>query len=203
MHWRRKWHPTLVFFGESQGQRSLVGCRRWGAQSRTWLKGLSSSSSSQCLGLSAFTSGAQVWSLVRERKILQSARCSWSKRKRKKMRQIIWALLSVSEECRVPWKQTSKKLTCQGLEGFSVEGTDELDLKTDGCTQRRGCSENLEPDHSALTTRQRPRAEGTAGWRHWSRPVCPARGVGCSLCVWTHSCAHRWQAAPAGEHLSF
>ena len=29
--WRRKWHPTPVFLpGESQGQRSLVGCRLWG-----------------------------------------------------------------------------------------------------------------------------------------------------------------------------
>ena len=31
MHWRRKWQPTPVFFpGESQGQRSLVGCHLWG-----------------------------------------------------------------------------------------------------------------------------------------------------------------------------
>ena len=31
MHWRRKWQPTAVFLpGESQGQRSLVGCRLWG-----------------------------------------------------------------------------------------------------------------------------------------------------------------------------
>ena len=31
MHWRRKWHPTPVFLpGESQGRRSLVGCRLWG-----------------------------------------------------------------------------------------------------------------------------------------------------------------------------
>ena len=31
MHWRRKWKPTPVFLpGESQGQRSLVGCRLWG-----------------------------------------------------------------------------------------------------------------------------------------------------------------------------
>ena len=31
MHWRRKWQPTLVFLPEeSQGQRSLVGCRLWG-----------------------------------------------------------------------------------------------------------------------------------------------------------------------------
>ena len=28
MHWRRKWQPTPVFLpGESQGWRSLVGCR--------------------------------------------------------------------------------------------------------------------------------------------------------------------------------
>ena len=45
MHWRRKWQPTPVFLpGESQGRRSLVGCCLWGvAQSRTWLKQLSSS----------------------------------------------------------------------------------------------------------------------------------------------------------------
>ena len=31
MPWRRKWQPTPVFLpGESQGQRSLVGCRLWG-----------------------------------------------------------------------------------------------------------------------------------------------------------------------------
>ena len=31
MHWRRKWQPTPVFLpGESQGSRSLVGCRLWG-----------------------------------------------------------------------------------------------------------------------------------------------------------------------------
>ena len=31
MHWRRKWQPTPVFLpGESQGQRSLAGCRLWG-----------------------------------------------------------------------------------------------------------------------------------------------------------------------------
>ena len=46
MHWKRKWQPTPVFLPEaSQGQRSLVGCRLWGAQSRTRLKRLSSSSS--------------------------------------------------------------------------------------------------------------------------------------------------------------
>ena len=30
-HWRRKWQPTPMFLpGESQGQRSLVGCHLWG-----------------------------------------------------------------------------------------------------------------------------------------------------------------------------
>ena len=47
MHWRRKWQPTPGFLpGESQGWGSLVGCRLWVTQSRTWLKLLSSSSSS-------------------------------------------------------------------------------------------------------------------------------------------------------------
>ena len=47
MHWRRKWQPTPVFLpGESQGRRSLVGCRLWGPKSQTRLKRLSSSSSS-------------------------------------------------------------------------------------------------------------------------------------------------------------
>ena len=32
-HWRRKWQPTPVFLPrESQGQRSLVGCRLWGSK---------------------------------------------------------------------------------------------------------------------------------------------------------------------------
>ena len=31
MRWRRRWQPTPVFLpGESQGRRSLVGCRLWG-----------------------------------------------------------------------------------------------------------------------------------------------------------------------------
>ena len=30
-HWRRKWQPPPVFLlGESQGQRSLMGCHLWG-----------------------------------------------------------------------------------------------------------------------------------------------------------------------------
>ena len=41
------WQPTPVFLpGESQGRGSLVGCLYGVAQSRTRLKGLSSSSSS-------------------------------------------------------------------------------------------------------------------------------------------------------------
>ena len=49
MHWRRKWQPTPVFLpGESQGWASLVGCPAVSgvAQSQTWLKRFSSSSSS-------------------------------------------------------------------------------------------------------------------------------------------------------------
>ena len=39
MHWRRKWQPTPVFLpGESQGQRSLMGCRLWG-RTESELKG--------------------------------------------------------------------------------------------------------------------------------------------------------------------
>ena len=31
MHWRRQWQPTPTFLpGESQGQRSLLGCHLWG-----------------------------------------------------------------------------------------------------------------------------------------------------------------------------
>ena len=31
MHWRRQWQPTPAFLpGESQGWRSLMGCRLWG-----------------------------------------------------------------------------------------------------------------------------------------------------------------------------
>ena len=35
MHWRRTWQPTSLFLpGESQGWRSLVGCRLWGRRVR-------------------------------------------------------------------------------------------------------------------------------------------------------------------------
>ena len=44
MHWRRKWQPTPVLLpGESQGQRSLLGCRLCGRRVR--LKRLSNRSS--------------------------------------------------------------------------------------------------------------------------------------------------------------
>ena len=50
MHWRRKWQPTPVFLpGQSQAQRSLMGCRLWGRTDWTQLKRLSSSSSSSIL----------------------------------------------------------------------------------------------------------------------------------------------------------
>ena len=47
MHWRRKWHPTPVFLpGESQGRGAWWATVYRVAQSQTWLKRLSSSSSS-------------------------------------------------------------------------------------------------------------------------------------------------------------
>ena len=52
-HWRRPWQPTPVFLpGESQGRGSLVGCHYGVSQSQTWLKRLSSSSSSLVLYIS-------------------------------------------------------------------------------------------------------------------------------------------------------
>ena len=51
IYWRRKRQPTPVFLpGESQGWGSLVGCRLWG-RTESWLKRLSSSSSSSRLGV--------------------------------------------------------------------------------------------------------------------------------------------------------
>ena len=45
--WRRKWQPTPVFLpGESQGQKSLVGCRLGGRTELDTTEALSSSSSS-------------------------------------------------------------------------------------------------------------------------------------------------------------
>ena len=59
MHWRRTWQPTPVSLpGESQGQGSLVGCRR------TWLKRLSSSSSSMTLQISTTTCVQNPTSMV-------------------------------------------------------------------------------------------------------------------------------------------
>ena len=52
MHWRRTWQPTPVFLpGKSQGRGHLVGCRLCVAQSWTWLKRLSSSSSNTYMKL--------------------------------------------------------------------------------------------------------------------------------------------------------
>ena len=52
LHWRRKWQPTPVFLpGESQGRRSLVGCRPWGrTESDTTERRSSSSRGSERAG---------------------------------------------------------------------------------------------------------------------------------------------------------
>ena len=40
MHWRKQWQPTPVFLpGESQGQRSLVGCSLWSRIESDTIKG--------------------------------------------------------------------------------------------------------------------------------------------------------------------
>ena len=54
LHWRRKWQPTPGFLpGESQGRRSLVGCRLWGRTESDTTEQLSSSSSSKYISNSA------------------------------------------------------------------------------------------------------------------------------------------------------
>ena len=52
MHWRRKWQPTPVFLpGESQGRGAWWAAIYGVAQSWTWLKRLSSSSSLVCISV--------------------------------------------------------------------------------------------------------------------------------------------------------
>ena len=62
-HWRRKWQLTPVFLpGESQGQRSLVGCHLWGlteldttevSVKQQWLHNIQLKTSSRVLFLPA------------------------------------------------------------------------------------------------------------------------------------------------------
>ena len=64
-HWRRKWQPTPVFLpGESQWRGSLVAAVYGVAQSRTRLKRLSSSSSSQCCGCMCFNCQFFIYSEI-------------------------------------------------------------------------------------------------------------------------------------------
>ena len=59
MHWRRKWQPTPVFLpGESQGRGAWWAAVYGVAQSRIWLKWLSSSSSMSSLDKCLFKSSA-------------------------------------------------------------------------------------------------------------------------------------------------
>ena len=49
--WRRKWQPTSVFLpGESQGQRSLVGCSPWGHKESDTTEQLHFHFSLSCVG---------------------------------------------------------------------------------------------------------------------------------------------------------
>ena len=71
MHWRRKWQPTPVFLpGESQGGEPGGPAVCGVAQSRTWLKRLSSSSSGWCVG-----SGSFQWVLSRAQSIDLVLKC--------------------------------------------------------------------------------------------------------------------------------
>ena len=64
MHWRRKWQPTPVFLpGESQGRGAWWAAVYGVAQSRTWLKRLSSSSTR--MGFPGGTSGKEPTCLCR------------------------------------------------------------------------------------------------------------------------------------------
>ena len=67
--WRRKRHPTPALLpGASQGQRSLLDCRLWGARSRTRLTRLSSSGSANTVTLTLF------WSLFSGPSIMSKKR---------------------------------------------------------------------------------------------------------------------------------
>jgi len=62
MHWRRKWQPTPVFLpGESQGWEAWWAAVYGVAQSRTWLKWLSSSSISSSRATNSFTLFTFIW----------------------------------------------------------------------------------------------------------------------------------------------
>ena len=80
MHWRRKWQPTPVFLpGESQGQRSLVGCCLWVAQSRSRLKQLSRSSSSKETERELYQSLCSAWRQLTGRGYHFALQCGCSK----------------------------------------------------------------------------------------------------------------------------
>ena len=65
MRWRRKWQPTPVFLpGESQGQRSLVGCRLWGSTELDTMKRLSSSSRTYLVYLLCLPVFFLPWNLI-------------------------------------------------------------------------------------------------------------------------------------------
>ena len=65
MHWRRKWQPTPVFLpGEARGRGAWWAAVYGVAQSRTWLKWLSSSSSSSSFLHKWFYNFLKVWKIL-------------------------------------------------------------------------------------------------------------------------------------------
>ena len=110
MRWRRKWQPTPVFLpGEFQGHRSLLGCCLWGRTESTWLKRLSSSSSSShCLSQEPRWAWKSRWACFCW---LQKSRvCLWSSR------QCLPVLDSFL--CRIP---QSNCWVCRALPFLSIE----------------------------------------------------------------------------------
>ena len=102
MHWRRKWQPTPVFLpGKSQGGRAWWATVYGVAQSQTWLKQLSSSSSSSSsmYGCESWiikkddcwrTHAFELWCWRRLLRVPWTARRSNSQSKRKSTLNIHW-----------------------------------------------------------------------------------------------------------------
>ena len=60
MHWRRKWQPTpVVLPGESQGWKSLVGCRLWGPTVRHDWSDLAAAAAAFNRKVSKFSTGPE------------------------------------------------------------------------------------------------------------------------------------------------
>ena len=102
MHWRRKWQPTLVFLpGESQGWGAWWAAVSGVEQSRTWLKRLSSSSSSN-VSTTFYDSHLSLFSIEEKGMEIRIL----SKGPHRKHRFKFWNLLTWPFHCRVKRTKT-------------------------------------------------------------------------------------------------